>query len=315
MSMTQLHAKGKQRRTHTDGLDHAHDPTPAEQHISATLLDTQPIPDVHESLPEPKVPGKLQGQVIQAPLSGPSSAFVEIFEHTMALMPSGLALRGLLAPFSSTGEEHLQDLASRVRVFKTAFDAWVEIHQPSFNGLPGHLNIVQRLRNAHDSIHDVKTAIQSYDSFRSYIHVLGSELFPGTNLLGDHLTLHASFYNAGRGIVLTLGEHQVYMVMTSIRSLRGVGCKLPIEIMYHGEEDLGQEYREMLEGLPDVVTRDMSKMIDDSGWELRGLISLSSHSRSMITLFRLGIETVGNAYVLISRSSFYGCRCAILFQS
>ena len=72
---------------------------------------------------------------------------------------------------------------------------------------------------------------------------------------------------------MTLGEGQAYMTLTTIQSLRGLNCFLPIEIMYHGEEDLGQGYRELLEELPGVITRDMSKMVDDAGWQLRGVSS------------------------------------------
>ncbi|TKA72531.1 hypothetical protein B0A55_06431 [Friedmanniomyces simplex] len=54
---------------------------------------------------------------------------------------------------------------------------------------------------------------------------------------------------------------------------RKLGSTLPIEIMYLGEEDLGEELREMLEDLPGVVSRDMSRMIDDAGWQIRGWAS------------------------------------------
>ncbi|KAI5198108.1 putative alpha-1,3-mannosyltransferase [Aureobasidium subglaciale] len=71
-------------------------------------------------------------------------------------------------------------------------------------------------------------------------------------LLGNYLALHPSFRDADRGIVMTLEEHHSLMVLTTIQSLRAMGFALPIEIMYGSEEDLGQEYREILEEWPGV---------------------------------------------------------------
>ncbi|KAI4724851.1 putative alpha-1,3-mannosyltransferase [Aureobasidium sp. EXF-10728] len=188
----------------------------------------------------------------------------------MALMPSNLAMKSLMEPFSNDGEEHLKDLATRVRIYKTTFAAWETLHQSSSEGVIGKQNIVQLLRESQDSVQNVNAAIQNYDNFRSFIGILGSRLFPGTKLLGDHLALHAGFRDAGRGMVLTFNEDQTHMVLTSIRSLRKLGSTMPVEVMYYGEGDLGQEYRELLEEIPGVVTRDMSTMVDDVGWELRG---------------------------------------------
>ena len=43
--------------------------------------------------------------------------------------------------------------------------------------------------------------------------------------------------------------------MTVIPSLRQLGCKLPVEIMYLGDEDLDEDMRDSLEELDGVVTR------------------------------------------------------------
>ncbi|TIA33664.1 putative alpha-1,3-mannosyltransferase [Aureobasidium pullulans] len=189
----------------------------------------------------------------------------------MTLMPSELSMKALMAPFVDTGDEHLKDVATRVRIFRAAFEAWEDLHGVASGDQVGFSNILQRLRNPGNSAIDIRNAIQRYDEFRYYVNRLGITLFPGTNLaFGDHLLLHASFYKAGRGIVLTLGDHQVYMVLTSIRAFRRMGCTLPIEIMYLGEEDLGEEFRVMLEEIPGVITRDLSIMVDDQGWELKG---------------------------------------------
>lgn len=85
----------------------------------------------------------------------------------------------------------------------------------------------------------------------------------------DHMSLHASFY--GRGIVFTAGTHQAGLLLTIIPSLRQLGCELPIEVIYLGDEDLDEDMRSELEGLDGVVTRDLTLMIDDSGWQLAGM--------------------------------------------
>ena len=199
------------------------------------------------------------------------SAFMTDFWSTMSLMPPDLSMKALMAPFEEKGDEHLKDVATRVRSFRIAFQAWVKLHRTTYEDMIGASNILQRLRASGSASAEVRNAMQRYDEFRSYINRLGTWLFPGTKLAyGDHMSLHFSFYNAGRGIVLTLGDHQVNMALTSIRAFRKLGCKLPIEIMYLGEEDLGEEFRAMLEDVPGVVTRDLSKMIDDQGWKLQG---------------------------------------------
>lgn len=194
------------------------------------------------------------------------SNFAEIFEKAMALMPSDFALKSLMAPFQDTREDHMQDVASRVRMFKVAFEAWESLHDNSYQ------NVVRHLRDAENLQRGARAAIHQYDKFRSFINELGSLIFPGTKSShGDHLSLHGNIREGGKGIVLTLGDGQVYMVLTSIRAFRQLGCTLPVEIMYLGDDDLGEEYRVMLEALPGVVTRDLGKMVDDKGWGLRGL--------------------------------------------
>lgn len=86
----------------------------------------------------------------------------------------------------------------------------------------------------------------------------------------DHMALHASFQHGGRGIVFTAGDNQAGQLMTVIPSLRKLGCQLPIEVMYLGDDDLDEEKREELEQLDGVVTRDLKLMIDDDGWRLAG---------------------------------------------
>jgi len=88
----------------------------------------------------------------------------------------------------------------------------------------------------------------------------------------DHMSLHASFYTGGRGIVFTAGNRQGAELLTVIPSLRQLGCELPIEVMYLGDEDLDEELRDELEKLDGVVTRDLRLMVEDDGWHLAGML-------------------------------------------
>lgn len=91
------------------------------------------------------------------------------------------------------------------------------------------------------------------------------------------MSLHASFYGGGRGLVFTAGNDQVKLLMTVIRSLRKLGCNLPVEVLYLGDEDIDEDMRDELEELPGVVTRDLTLMIDDEGWHLKGESVHASH--------------------------------------
>lgn len=121
------------------------------------------------------------------------------------------------------------------------------------------------------STQTIVRTIRNYDNFRHVVNTFAKRLFPWTMLsYPDHLSLHASMYSGGRGIVFTAGDRQAGELLTVIPSLRQLGCNLPIEVMYLGDEDLDEQMRDRLEELDDVVTRDLRLMIDDSDWHLAG---------------------------------------------
>lgn len=118
----------------------------------------------------------------------------------------------------------------------------------------------------------IAQTIRTYDRIRFLVNTFAKRLFPWTMLAHpDHMSLHASFYNGGRGIVFTAGNPQAPELLTVIPSLRKLGCKLPIEIMYLGDEDLDEDMRDRLEKLDGVTTRDLRLMVDDFGWHLAGM--------------------------------------------
>lgn len=153
----------------------------------------------------------------------------------------------------------LRDLAIRTRSFKLFFEAWETLHiVPSPGNITIQQNVIERIRQR-PSI-DTSRAIQNYDKMRCFMR------FPWTmGYFADHMLLHAGFHGAGRGIVITVGEHQVSYVLTSIRTFRELGCGLPVEVFFLGDNDLHEDFRSALAKIPGVATRDLSQMIYDDG--------------------------------------------------
>ncbi|EME47689.1 glycosyltransferase family 71 protein [Dothistroma septosporum NZE10] len=196
------------------------------------------------------------------------SKSIQEFSHFLS---DDMRSKALLEPIVATGEALLRDLAYRVRHFRAAFAMWESLHLIEGQGLHRRHDIMQHLRAADISAAGRANAVHTYDQFRFLINGLASRLFPWTTTyLGDHMSLHASFYTGGRGIALTAGEHQVSYLLTSIPSFRKLGCELPIEVLYLGDDDMTEESRERLEALPNVITRDLTQMIEDKGWTLKG---------------------------------------------
>lgn len=187
------------------------------------------------------------------------------------MLSDDLRTKALLDPIIATGEALLRDLAYRVRAFRPAFAAWESLHLIPSHGSHRREDFIQRLLSLKLPAADRIAAIHTYDRFRNFINSLGSRLFPWIRrAFGDPMSLHSSLYNGGRGIVFTAGDHQAKYLLSSIPSFRKLGCKLPIEVLYLGDDDLSEDYRDRLEALDSVVTRDLTQMIDDEGWALAG---------------------------------------------
>ncbi|GIZ37322.1 hypothetical protein CKM354_000077200 [Cercospora kikuchii] len=188
-----------------------------------------------------------------------------------SLYPDEVRTKGILSPLTATGEALLRDLAFRTRAFREALAAWEALHFVIDGPRLSQRDIIPQLRAANLPSENFAEAVHSYDRFRAYINKLAARLFPWTmEFYADHMSLHASFYSGGKGIVLTAGDGQAPYLLTSIPSFRKLGCELPIEILYLGDEDLSEDYRDALEALPGVLTRDLSQMVNDEGWALKG---------------------------------------------
>lgn len=89
-----------------------------------------------------------------------------------------------------------------------------------------------------------------------------------------HSTRHA------RGIVMTTGPEYFHLVIHTIRSIRMLGCQLPVQV-YYEDAELGDAHLKLLGQLPQVEAVRMSQHFDNStlkihGWDLKPFAMLAS---------------------------------------
>ena len=198
-------------------------------------------------------------------------------KHILTTAPDEIHVRELLSPIEGSGKERLRETGVRARAFRTMFEPWEALHVVSSDKATYvRDDVLSYLRKA-DDLSSITTTmsraemIRAYENYRFFLTRLSALLFPWTApYFADHMTLHAHLRNGERGIVLSASDAQLHYILTSIKSFRKLGCILPIEIMYLGDEDLGDDSRSALEALPGVFTRDMKQMVNDQGWDLKG---------------------------------------------
>lgn len=194
----------------------------------------------------------------------------------ISLHPGENKVEDLLSSFRGTGPEKLRDVSGKTRAFKAYFEAWEALHLViDDHGVHIRNDVLRFIRDNHEDLNlpesSLAKTLRSYESFRYLVSSLADMLFSWTTpYFASHMNLHASLYKAGRGIVLSAGEDQVPYLLATIPAMRQLGCDLPIEVMYLGDEDISEEYRDELEKITGVVTRDMKQMVWDNGWELKG---------------------------------------------
>ncbi|PNY25299.1 alpha-1,3-mannosyltransferase [Tolypocladium capitatum] len=202
------------------------------------------------------------------------------------MLPDELHMRELLRPIDTGGKEKMRELGLRTRQYRKYFSAWEDLHlvEAVSGDISVRDDIIHYLRGADgeslttlgqggNSLGGAPLAdtLRAYAKFREFLANMANSLFPFTSpYFADHMSLHAHLKSGGRGIVLTAGDKQAPYLLTAIDSFRKLGCKLPIEVMYLGDGDLGEVYQAELEAMPGVITRDMSQMVTDRGWELAG---------------------------------------------
>lgn len=220
------------------------------------------------------------------PSTHADAALEEALENVIRLLPDELTTRGLLSPIPGSGTERLREQGLRARSYKLFFEAWETLHlvlppstttaaRPPAPAAAVRDDIIQYLR-AHPDFAASLTGslaetIRRYEGYRAFLQRLAGLLFPWTApYFADHAGLHGHLRGGGRGLVVTGGDGQAPWMLTSVSALRRLGCTLPVEVLYLGERDLGEDWRAALEALPGVVTRDVSRMVADAGWEVAG---------------------------------------------
>lgn len=210
--------------------------------------------------------------------------FEKALQNVIAMLPDEVHMRELIRPVEGTGKERMREMGLRTRAYRKYFDAWEALHLTTDDEGATYVrdDVVQYLRNHQHIDEEIfqdgsgialsqAQTIRSYEAYRSFMNRFANLLFPWTApYFSDHMSLHAHFKKGGRGIVLTAGDDQAPYLLTTIYSFRQLGCTLPIEVMYLGDQDLGEDYRAELEALPGVVTRDIAQMTNDEGWKLAG---------------------------------------------
>lgn len=187
----------------------------------------------------------------------------------------------LLKEPDEIGASLTHDVAVKARDYSDLFKPWAELHlslgdnrfhsrEDVVQYLQCQANIAPQARVLNQS--QVLKTIQLYDTYRWLVTNMGQTLFPWTApYFPDHLSLYIRIKNGGKGIVFTVGNGQVSYILTSIVTLRKLGCNLPIEVMYLGDKDLNPLMRQRIEAYPGVVTRNLEHIIHTgNGWKFEG---------------------------------------------
>ncbi|KAF3025348.1 hypothetical protein E8E15_008939 [Penicillium rubens] len=237
---------------------------------------TGPQENVNSASKDPESPQSSSNNVESAikdtnPKNPEPDFFNAALDYLLSTIPSELYLREFLRPVIGTGEEKLHELGLRTRAYKKLFEAWENVHIVNQDDRTYvRDDIVPRIRDRF-SAPTFPDALHKYEYYRHFLTRFSALLFPWTSpYFADHINLHLSSRHGGRGIVTTAGNSHASFLLATIPSFRLLGCDLPVEVMYLGENDLSKEFRTKLDALPGVATRDLSVMVDDEGWRLNG---------------------------------------------
>jgi hypothetical protein len=136
---------------------------------------------------------------------------------------------------------------------------------------------------------------ESVDKFRHWTSTMEARLFPWTRTYyGSLLEMKREWKVGHRGIVMTAGTGHERSATFVVKSIRSLGCKLPIEIWYIGEKDLNREAHTRLKALDDlhsglggVQIRDVTKVFNQTdimleGWDVKPFAILASSFREVL---------------------------------
>lgn len=218
----------------------------------------------------------LQAPITNCPHVTGSASFAGALEHMLSLLPDDSFVSDMTGPIEGTGEQKIHEVGVRTRVLKSLFESWELLHLSLCQGqIFARGDILQHLKASPEIAEEIGMShtdlMHAYEEYCSVLKQLSERLFSWTTpYFTDLMALHLQFWNGKRGIVFTGGSRQAPYLITSIQLIRRIGCDLPIEVMYLGDEDLDEPSRAKLESIPGVFTRDLRPMVNDEGWKLAG---------------------------------------------
>jgi alpha 1,3-mannosyltransferase len=215
--------------------------------------------------------------------NGQTADVKKIFSTLSKHLPAEDQWDELLKQADTKGALLTHDVALKTREYSSLFQPWADLHiSMGDHASYSREDVVQFLHcqagaaatqvagNMNQS--QILQTVQLYDSYKYLVASMGQTLFPWTApYFPDHLSLYLQIKNGGRGIVFTAGNKQVSYILTSIVTIRKLGCTLPIEVLYLGATDLSPTMRQKIESFPNVVTRNLEHMIHTGNdWKFEG---------------------------------------------
>jgi hypothetical protein len=216
-------------------------------------------------------------------------AFLTSMRKLADLVPDDHTRVKLLSPSQETGAARLHEFGQRVRVYTRYLDAWKGLH---ISQAGAHLtlrdDVPARLRNYGLTSDEQTRLLGDYDHLRFFLSHFSHALFPWLHpyfATPLHFLAHSS---RDRGIVFTASDVYILPLIMTIKSLRWLGCQLPIEVLHFGDEDLSPASKRRLVELTGVVVRDMSFMLGSglelAGWGLKPFALLLSSFQEVILM-------------------------------
>jgi len=204
--------------------------------------------------------------------SGDFVAFREALDQVLHISQNSHQNAELLEPFQAKSEAKIREIGLRSRAFSERFhalEAMHLVHPDEGDDILLRSDLVAMMyaaRHAEEASQELAEKIRTVEAMGHLVRDLTGLLFP--YIRQDLMALHTGF--RGRGIVMTVGNRDAHFLMTTIPALRKLGCELPIEVMYLGDEDLSIENQQRLESLTGVVTRNLHPLIHNDGWTPAG---------------------------------------------
>lgn len=224
------------------------------------------------------------GQNLVQSLTGSKFKSLSAEERRKIELDSTLDAKKKVHALSPLKEDHFLTLTKRLRVFRAVW---------------------YHLQDYYTSLESTSSEREETLKGRHFYEAPPSELAPAIDMLQKieqasfpwllhrfetTFDLFEQTKGGGRGIVMSVGNWHAKYARTTIKTLREVlGCTLPIEIYYSGDQDLVAEHRGWFENFKDVRTIDLTTLIDNdllrlSGWAAKPFMMLMTRFEEVMLL-------------------------------